>query len=198
MQLTLRRGFGYAFDPGRGMRGMGDLQSDLIAAGVDPADAALYAVSSSPTEGIAPSDPLITDESGVNCLASMFVNGQCPVAPGSNLPNPGFNINVTPGVALTPAELAAEQSRASAWLATIPGAISTAGKIAALTTAQIAAGVQSGALKPSSTCPSGYMLAGSAQCTGVSGAPLIPGVSNTALAFVAIAFLGLMLMGGKR
>jgi hypothetical protein len=29
---------------------------------------------------------------------------------------------VTPGVALTPAEMAAEQSRATAWLAQIPGA----------------------------------------------------------------------------
>jgi hypothetical protein len=177
---------------------MGDLQSDLIAAGVDPADAALYAVSSSPTEGIAPSDPLITDESGVNCLASMFVNGQCPVAPGSNLPNPGFHINVTPGVALTPAELAAEQSRASSWLATIPGALTTASKIG-LTAAQIATGVQSGGLKPSSTCPSGYLIAGSAQCAvGAGSAPIIAGVSNTTLAIAAVLFFGLMMMGKKR
>jgi hypothetical protein len=197
MQLTLRRGFGYAFDPRRGMRGLGQSGEVDTEGTALPTD--ILAVSSSPTEGVLSLyDQLIGQ--GVSPADAYQYDPTGAIAAGVD-PSTLFPLTagvVTPGVPLTPAELAAEQSRASAWLATIPGAISTASKIAALTTAQIAAGVQSGALKPSSTCPSGYMLAGSAQCTGVSGAPLIPGVSNTALAFVAIAFLGLMLMGNKR
>jgi hypothetical protein len=148
-----------------------------------------------------PSDPLLTDESGNFCLASMFVNGQCPQsADPSLLFGMGPTPSTTPLPALTPAELSAEQSRASAWLATIPGALSTASKIG-LTAAQIAAGVQSGGLKPSSTCPSGYMIAGSAQCAvgaSTAGAPLIAGVSNTTLAIGALVFFAFMMMGKRR
>jgi hypothetical protein len=179
------------------MRGLADV---LDPSGFTDAPTGVY-TSNDPIAVATPVDPLLTDESGSNCLASMFVNGQCPQsADPSLLFGMGPVPNTTPLAPLTPAELAAEQSRASAWLATIPGALSTASKVAALTTAQIAAGLQAGALKPSSTCPSGYMLAGSAQCAGAStsGAPLIAGISNTTLGIAAVVFLALMLMGKKR
>jgi hypothetical protein len=196
MQLALRRAYGYAFAPPLnhwGMQGLGQSGEVPVEIATLPAGTIVnedpVVITPTPT-----SDPLLTDESGVNCLASMFVNGQCPSNdPTAIYANPGYNITTTPGVALSPAELAAEQSRATAWLAQIPGALSTAGKIAALTTAQIAAGIQSGALKPSSTCPSGYLVAGSAQCVSAANS----GISNTALAIAAVLFFGFMMMSKK-
>ena len=183
------------------MRGLG--QSGEVATEGTALPTDILAVSSSPTEGIAPSlyDQLIAQ--GVNPADAYGYDPSGAIAagvdPSTLFAAPGSTINVTPGVALTPAELAAEQSRASSWLATIPSTLSAVSKIAALTTAQIAAGVQAGALKPSSTCPSGYMVAGSAQCAGAaSSTSVLPGVSNTTLVYVGLAFLGLMMMGKKR
>ena len=199
MQLSLRRGYGYAYDPFRGMRGLGD---DTTTLAIDPTGGYVGAptgivTSTDPVpttslydqliaQGVSPSDAFAYDPVGGDAANALIGMGPTP--------------NTTPGVALTPAELAAEQTRASAWLATIPSTLSAVSKIAALTTAQIAAGVQAGALKPSSTCPSGYMVAGSAQCAGVStsGAPLIAGVSNTTLAIGAVIFLALIMMSKKR
>src|SRR6266403_1112614 len=89
MQLALRRGFGYAFDPGRGMRGLGqsgevDTEGTGLPGGV--------VVSDDPI--VSPSDPLLTDESGHFCLASMFVNGQCPQSADLSYlyKSPGYNI----------------------------------------------------------------------------------------------------------
>ncbi len=199
MEVALRRSYGYAFSPPLNRYGMGDMASDLIAVGVNPTDAAAYAAvpSSDPggstydqliTQGVLPADAYQYDPAGA-IAAGVDPSTLFPITAGA----------VTPGVALTPAELAAEQSRATSWLATIPGALTTAAKIAALTSAQIAAGIQSGGLKPSSTCPSGYMVAGSAQCTGAApSTSVFPGVSNTTLAIAAMAFFGLMMMGRKR
>ncbi len=190
MQLALRRGFGYAFDPFRGMAGLGDGEY------IDPETGLPVTFTAVPS-----SDPGIDMSSG-SLYSQLIAQGVNPVDAEAYLATgqlPGGSTGpVTPGVALTPVELAAEQARATSWLSTIPGALSAASKIAALTTAQIAAGVQSGALKPSSTCPSGYMLAGSAQCTGATSTGILPGVSNTTLGIVAVLFFGLMMMGGKR
>lgn len=109
------------------------------------------------------------------------------------------------GPELTPAEMEAEQARARSWLSqlNLPSVL-TAGAKVALTAAQIAQGVQAGAIKPSSTCPSGYMVAGTANCvqaSGTAGAPLIAGISNQTLAIGAvIAFLFLFMAGsgGRR
>jgi hypothetical protein len=198
MQLALRRAYGYAFAPPLnrwGMQGLG--QSGEVPTEIATLPAGTIVNEDpvvTPTPIVTPIDPLLTDESGVNCLASMFVNGQCPSNdPTAIYANPGYNITTTPGVVLSPAELAVEQSRATAWLAQIPGALSTAGKIAALTSAQIAAGIQSGALKPSSTCPSGYLVAGSAQCVPAASS----GLSNPTLAIVAVLLFGFMMMSKK-
>ncbi len=135
-----------------------------------------------------------TDTEGVDLPTGSIDFSSGEVDPSTYYPAPGSTLETTPGVELTPAELAAEQTRASAWLATIPGALSIAGKVA-LTAAQISAGVAAGNLKPSSTCPSGYLVAGGGQCvtapTGTTG-----GISNTTLAIGAIAFLFLMMASG--
>jgi hypothetical protein len=206
MQLALRRAYGFAYDPFRGMRGLGD---DTTTLAIDPSGGYVGApvggtwVSNDPIPILTPtptSDPLVPPTTAE--LQACLADPNCSLPPGTDpslLVGMGPTPNTTPGPILTPTELAAEQARASSWLATIPGALSTVSKIAALTTAQIAAGVQSGALKPSSTCPSGYMVAGSAQCAGTAaGAPLIAGISNTTLAIGAVVLLALFMMGSKR
>ncbi len=172
MEVALRR----KQAPGGWWRGLGDdttvdptttdgsLESQLIAAGVDPADAGAY----------------------------------------SALPGGSTGMPSTTGPDLTPDELAAEQARASSWLAQNTPAILNATTKAALTAAQISSGVAAGALKPSSTCPSGYLVAGSAQCVNTAqgtAAPLVAGLPNSTLAMVVGGFLLLMILskgGGRR
>lgn len=114
-------------------------------------------------------DPLLTDESGNFCLASMFVNGQCPqsvqgpVDPSLLYASPGFNIKTTPAAPLTPAQMQAQQTQAASdLLKMVPTTAAIAAQLAnsglALTAAQIAAGVQAGTVRavPTTTCPTGY------------------------------------------
>jgi hypothetical protein len=104
------------------------LYSQLIAQGVAPADAYQY----DPTGAIA---------AGVD--------------PSTLYAAPGYNItNVTPGTALTPAQLTAQQVAAQAALLKMVPAASSA----ALTAAQIAAGLTTGTVSQVATtvCPSGY------------------------------------------
>jgi hypothetical protein len=106
-----------------------------------------------------------------------------------------------PGAELSPAEMEAEQIRARAWLSTLnlPATI-TAGTHLALTAAQIASGLKAGTLKPSSTCPGGYLVSGTGQCAQASatatGSQILPGVSNQTLAIGLLVLL--MFMGGRR
>jgi hypothetical protein len=192
MQLALRRNYGFA--------GLGD--DTLDPSGFTDAPVGTI-VSSDPI----PTDPLLTDESGTNCLASMFVNGQCP---GSSDPSLLFGMgptpNTTPGAVLTPAQLAQQQAQAQAWLLqnvpTAPSGVSQAQQLATLglTAAQIATGLTAGTVRtvPTSSCSSGYQYS-AGPCvpgSGLFGAPLIAGVSNTTLAIGAVLFVALMMMGG--
>jgi hypothetical protein len=127
-----------------------------------------------------------------------FSSGE--VDPSTYYPAPGYNIGTTPGVELTPTELAAEQARARTWLSqlNLPSAV-TAGAKVALTAAQIASGLQAGTVKASSTCPGGYLVSGTGQCVQASSATsaqLLSGISNQTLAIVGIAFVALMMLGG--
>jgi hypothetical protein len=77
------------------------------------------------------------------------------VDPSTLYADPGYNIkNVTPGTPLTPAQLTAQQVAAQAALLKMVPAVSSA----ALTAAQIAAGLSTGSISQVATtvCPSGY------------------------------------------
>lgn len=185
MEVTLRRKpAGY----GGWWRGLGDLESDLIAAGIDPADAAAYSA--------LPPDTLYSQliAAGVSPLDAAGYSGlpQVPTGmPSATAPD------------LTPDELAAEQTRAADWLKALPNILNTTTK-AALTAAQITAGVNAGALKSSSTCPSGYLVAGTGQCVSTvptASTPLVAGIPNSTLYMIGGGLLLFMLLsksGGRR
>jgi hypothetical protein len=209
MQLSLRRGFGYAYDPFRGMRGLGD---DTTTLAIDPSGGYVGApigvvTSTDPVpgstydqliaQGVTPADAYQYDPAGA-IAAGVDPSTLFPITSGV----------VTPGAALTPAQLAAQQGQAQAWLLQnvppTPSGLTQAQQLAslALTAAQIASGVSAGTVQSTSTsaCPSGYKYA-AGPCVpspGLLGAPLIAGVSNTTLAIGAVIFLALMMMGGKR
>ena len=146
--------------------------------------------------GLGQSGEVDTEGGGLPGGGIDFSSGEAD--PSLYFPAPGSTLTTTPGVDLTPDELAAEQTRASAWLAQIPGALSVAGKVA-LSAAQIAQGVAAGNIKASSTCPSGYLVAGSGQCVTAPGSPSIfGGISNTTLAVVGVLFVLFALGSRKR
>ena len=137
---------------------------------------------------------LPTDEA-----SNSYVSGEVDL---STIADPGFNIQTTPGTPLSDAELVAEQARARSWISeNFPSVISTGAK-AIMSAAQIASGISAGAVKTSSTCPSGYMVSGSGACIQpqVAGAAvqLIPGLDNRSLAILGGGLLFLLLLGGKR
>jgi len=149
--------------------------------------------------GLGQSGETDTEGGGLPTGSIDFSSGETD--PSAYFPAPGYNIGTTPGVELTPTELAAEQTRARAWLSTLdlPGSLTTGAKVA-LTAAQIAAGLQAGNLKASSTCAGGYLVAGTGQCVSSpagAGAPLVAGISNQTLAIGVGVLLLLMFMGRK-
>lgn len=150
------------------------LYSQLIAQGVQPADAYGYDPSGAIAAGVDPST-LFTITSGA----------------------------VTPGAVLTPAQLAAQQTSASAWLLqNVPVSatgVSQASTLAslALTAAQIASGLTAGTVQrtTATACPSGYKYS-TGPC--VPSPSIIPGVSNTMLGVAVVVIIGLVMMGSKR
>jgi hypothetical protein len=144
-----------------------------------------------------------TEGTGLPTDSTPDFNTQEYYESGYTGPGPGYNIETTPGVELTPTELAAEQTRARSWLSeNFPSVLNTGTK-ALMSATQIAAGLQAGAVKTSSTCPSGYMIAGGAcvqQQAGApaAGQPLIPGLDNRSLAIIGAGLAFLLLLGGKR
>jgi hypothetical protein len=187
MEVTLRRKpAGY----GGWWRGLGDLESELIAAGIDPADAAAY---SALPAGSLESQLIAAGIDPADAAAYSALPGGSTGMPAAG-----------PAPDLTPAELAAEQARATTWLAqnTTPAILKSVTG-AALTAAQIASGLTAGAVKPSSTCPSGYLLAGTGQCviSGAPGASVVAGLPNSTLLMIGGGFLLLMILsksGGRR
>jgi hypothetical protein len=158
--------------PGSGQRGGGFAGMGLC----DPSDPTCGVIDTvTSTDPVTPfdplaTDPLIPDEAGNVCLASMFVNGQCPAAlpvdPSLLYGGPTNNYTGAPAPVLTPAQMTAQQTQAQADLlkmvpttAAIAAALANSGL--ALTAAQIAAGVSSGTVQvvPTTTCPSGYRYA---------------------------------------
>ncbi len=123
----------------------------------------------------------------------------------STLPGPGYNIPTKPGAELSDAELAAEQARARDFLAKLPNILNTATKVT-MSAAQLAAGLTAGVVKPSTTCPGGYLVAGTGQCVQTPAAAataptLVAGIPNSTL-FMIIGGFGLLLIlsksGGRR
>jgi hypothetical protein len=197
-----RRWFPGAGQRGGGFAGMGLCDpSDPTCVAAEPPIVGTW-TSNDPVVPFDPlaNDPLLTDESGVNCLASMFVNGQCPSNdPTSIYANPGYNIkNVTPGPVLTDAQLKAQQAAALAVLAKmVPGT--------ALTAAQIAAGLASGTVSavPKTVCPSGYNYGG--QCVPSASSQWVSfATNNQVLVFGAVIIGALIIVpalsggGGRR
>ncbi len=198
MQIALRRGFGYAFNPLLGMRGLGDDTSILDPSGFT--DAPTGIVTSSPTEGVnydaliaqgvTPSDACSYDPAGCDAANALIGMGPTPIT--------------TPGAVLTPAQLAQQQASASAWLLqnvpATPAGITQAQQLATLglTAAQIASGLTAGTVRtvPTASCSSGYQYSSGPCVPGSVMGQLIPGLSNTTLGIVAIAFVALMMMGG--
>jgi hypothetical protein len=187
------------------MRGLG--QSGEVATEGTALPTDILAVSSSPTEGIAPTslyDQLIAQ--GVNPADAYGYDPSGAIAAGVD-PSTLFTITsgpVTPGAPLTPAQLAQQQTDAAAWLLqnvpVTPGVSQTqALATLALTAAQIASGVRAGTVQPAPTsaCPTGYKYS-TGPCVPGASIGILPGVSNTTLAYVGLAFLGLMMMGRKR
>ncbi len=122
--------------------------------------------------------------------------------PSAYYPAPGYNIETAPGPVLAPDELAAEQARAQDWLKQLPNIINVAGKIT-MSASQLAAGIQAGMVKPSTTCPSGYLVG--TECVApvaqpAASASLVPGLPNSTLAMIGGGLLILVLIsrGGKR
>lgn len=150
-------------------------------------------------------DPLIPDEAGNVCLASMFVDGQCPPAspidPSLLYAGPGYNIkNVTPGAPLTPAQLTAQQVAAQAALLKMVPAVSSA----ALTAAQLAAGLTTGTIARVATtvCPSGYRSSTGA-CVQSSGQWFSFATNSQVMTFGAVILAAIIIVpalsgGGRR
>lgn len=117
--------------------------------------------------------------------------------------DPGYNILTDPGPELTPTEFAAEQKRATDWLAMLPNLITTAEKVF-LNSSQIASGVQAGVVKSSSTCPSGYLVSGTGQCVAAAASQWVDFATNQqiltwgAIALGGIVLINLIPSGGKR
>ena len=172
MQLNLRHGVGHLGDA------IDDFWNDFWAPG---------------------SGEVATEGGGLPGGALDFSSGE--VDPSLFFPAPGFNIQTEPGVELSPVELAAEQTRARDWISHLPATVNVAGKLA-LSAAEIAAGLSAGALKPSSTCPSGYLIAGGGACVQTAGAgssgQLVPGIQNQTLVTIALGALALMVLSGGR
>ncbi len=191
--------------PGAGQRGGGFAGMGFC----DPSDPTCGVIESTdPVTGepivAAPSDdPLLTDESGNYCLASMFVNGQCPQSADLSYlyAPPGYNIkNVTPGAPLTPAQLTAQQVAAQAALLKMVPAVSSA----ALTAAQIATGLTQGTIARVATtvCPSGYRSSTGA-CVQPSGQWFSFATNNQVMTFGAVILAAIIIVpalsgGGRR
>lgn len=205
MEVALRRSYGYAFAPPLNRWGMGDLVSDLIAAGVNPIDAAAY------------NAPATLTDPTVAALQACAADPNCsmPTGPTESLYSQLIAQGVQPidAQAYDPAGAAAAGFTAPSSSTSTAGAITAAAQIATALSRAIAP--TAGMFGGTTSCPAGYVYGapgasvqiapgvatvGTGKClpstvpTGV-----IPGVSNTTLAYVvALAFLGLMLMGKKR
>lgn len=119
------------------------------------------------------------------------------VDPSTLYPEPGYNItpSATPAPDLSAEEFAAEQDRARAWLAQLPNIVNVAGKVT-MSAAQLATGIQQGMVKPSTTCPSGYLVGTNCVApVAQTAAALIPGLPNSTLAMIGGGLLILVLIG---
>ncbi len=142
-----------------------------------------------------------TDDEGSGIPGDIdFSSGE--VDPSTYYPAPGYNAPTTTAPDLTPVELSAEQDRARVWLQQLPNIINVAGRIT-MSASQLAAGIQQGVIKPSTTCPSGYLVG--TECVApvaqpAASAQLIPGLPNSTLAMIGGGLLILVLIskGGRR
>jgi hypothetical protein len=209
MQLALRRAYGYGFAPPLNRWGMQGLGTCPDGSPEFSDGSCAETASSSPTEGIAPTSSLYSQliAQGVAPADAYQYDPSGAIAAGVD-PSTLFPLTsgaVTPGAPLTPAQLAQQQTAASAWLLqnvpVTPSGLTQAQQLAtlALTAAQIASGVTAGTVQatPTSACPSGYKYS-TGPCVPGAATGILPGVSNATLGLVVAAAVVLMLMGRKR
>jgi hypothetical protein len=214
MELALRRAYGYAFGPkirkraGFGMGFLGDdttlddtgdgtvsaqdttnsLYAGLIAQGVDPADASAY-ISTVPTVTVPNAGSITVQSTTASDLAALQASGASCSSSGDCV--------------LTPAQAASASASGSTALA---GSIAAAAAAIAKTVSGVGTGsIQCGngqavAIGQScpgapvgSVCPTGFTLSGTT-CT----ASLVPGLSNSTLVLIGIAFVAFMAFSGKK
>ena len=211
MQLALRRAYGYAYNPLLGMRGLGDMVSDLIAAGVNPTDAAAYASATSTdpiplvatpqsmylqlvSQGVSPLDAQQYDPTGA--AAAGFDPSLYYAAPGSTItpPTSAPSETTAPGSSVASAATAAAQiaSALSRALAPTPGIFGGA-------PTSCPTGYVYGAPGASVQIAPGVATVGAGKCLPSTVATgIVPGVSNTTLGIAVVAVLFLFMMGKKR
>jgi hypothetical protein len=213
VQLALRRGFGYAYDPFRGMRGLGDDVTGLVT-GNDPIP---FDPSPIGTTLTVPYDPsaigtTLTDPT-VAALQACAADPNCSMPSGIS-PVTGAPM-VSTGLCADGSPMFADGSCAETSAAPgSAGATAAAAQLAAALARSMAptTGIFGGA---ATSCPSGYVYGapgasvqiapgiatvGTGKCipSTVAAAGIIPGVSNTTLAIAAVAFLALMMLGKLR
>ncbi len=214
MQIALRRGFGYAFNPLLGMRGLGDDITGLVTS-TDPIP---YDPSPIGSTLIVPYDPspigsTLTDPN-VAALQACAADPNCSMPTGAS-PITGVPTSST-GLCTDGSPQFSDGSCAETSAAPgSAGATAAAAQLAAALSRSIAptTGIFGGA--PTS-CPAGYVYGapgasvqiapgiatvGQGKCIpSTVSAGIIPGISNTTLGIAAVVFLGLMMMssGGKR
>ena len=229
MELALRRAWGYAFAPSLnyqpGMQGLGDdtLYSDLIAAGVDPTDAAAY--QTTPASDTTLYDQLIAQ--GVNptdAAAYLTVAPLTSVLPTTLTPSGTVPTVSSPvGTTLSPtlcSDGSAPFSDGSCTQTAAPagsqGNIAALAQVAAALTKAVAPTVSAVGGIP--TCPAGFVYGapgasvsispgvstvGTGKClpstttTGL-GASLIAGLSNTTLLVGVLVFAAVMMATGSK
>lgn len=209
MELALRRAYGYAYGPkirkraGFGMGFLGDdttgddsadtpdttntLYQDLIAQGVDPADASAY-ISTVPTVSVPNAGAITVQSTTASDLAALQASGASCSSSGDCVLTPAQAASATAGGSAT---LAASIAAAAASVAR--AATGTSGSIQCGNGVAIPVGSRCPGAVGTSVCPTGLTLVGTT-CT----ASLVPGLSNSSLVMIGIALAALMAFSGKR
>lgn len=212
MELALRRSYGYAY----GMRGLGDTGCDDQTI-PDPLTGQC-GDGTYPTS--IPTASLVTDESGNQCLASLFVNGECPasaVAGATSATVTPISTPISTTLTTTPTTAAAlcpdgsppwsDGSCVTCSDGSVPwsdgscgAAPATAGAVSANSVAAIAAALAK-AVTPTAakiaggvpTCPAGYVYGAAGQSVTIA-----PGVSTvgTGKCLPSTAVVGASIIAG--
>lgn len=196
MQLALRRGYGYAFDPRRGMRGLGDDTFGEVTS-TDPVP-------------ITPVPVFVPNPTTLDVPTVTVPNPSTLTPPSGSFDWSGPPQGICPDGSAPFSDGSCVETSAPSGSA---GSIAAAAQVAAALTKAIApimsatgvpscpAGYSYGAAGQSVQIAPGVATVGAGKClpvTGLATGQLISGISNGTLAIVGIGFLALMMLGGRR